>query len=46
MLEDTVFVTGMNKETTEEEIASYFGAIGVVKVRYTTHIFNLVVLSY
>jgi RNA-binding protein FUS len=30
--EDTIFVSGMNVETTEEEIATHFGAIGVIKV--------------
>lgn len=30
--EDTIFVSGMSTETTEEEIASHFGAIGIIKV--------------
>lgn len=30
--EDTIFVAGMNAETTEEEIATHFGAIGIIKV--------------
>lgn len=30
--EDTIFVSGMSLETTEEEIASHFGAIGIIKV--------------
>lgn len=30
--EDTIFVAGMNTESTEEEIATHFGAIGIIKV--------------
>jgi hypothetical protein len=30
--EDTIFVSGMEPSTTEEEIAVHFGAIGVIKV--------------
>lgn len=30
--EDTIFVQGMNPETSETEIADYFGAIGIIKV--------------
>lgn len=30
--EDTIFVQGMNPETTEEEIAEHFGSIGLIKV--------------
>jgi RNA-binding protein FUS len=30
--EDTIFVSGMNPDTTEEEMAVHFGAIGVIKV--------------
>lgn len=30
--EDTVFVSGMDPEFTEEDIAQHFGAIGVIKV--------------
>lgn len=29
--EDTIFVQGMNPETSETEIADYFGAIGIIK---------------
>ncbi|XP_062703130.1 RNA-binding protein cabeza isoform X2 [Aedes albopictus] len=29
--EDTIFVQGMNPETTEEEIAEHFGSIGLIK---------------
>lgn len=32
--EDTIFVQGMNPETSETEIADYFGAIGIIKVRF------------
>lgn len=30
--EDTIFVSGMDAETTEDEIANHFGAIGIIKV--------------
>lgn len=33
--EDTVFVSGMNPDLTEEDIADHFGAIGVIKVCFT-----------
>lgn len=36
--EDTIFVSGMNTETTEDDIANHFGAIGIIKVY--THIVN------
>lgn len=31
--EDTIFIAGMDSESTEEEIAQHFGAIGVIKVK-------------
>lgn len=31
--EDTIFVSGMDSNITEEEICEYFGAIGLIKVR-------------
>lgn len=33
--EDTVFVSGMDENLTEEDIAQHFGAIGVIKVGYS-----------
>lgn len=30
--EDTIFVSGMNPQTTEDDIASHFGTIGIIKV--------------
>lgn len=30
--EDTIFVSGMNPNTTEEEINEHFGMIGIIKV--------------
>lgn len=30
--EDTVFVQGMNPDTTEDELCQHFGAIGIIKV--------------
>lgn len=30
--EDTIFVAGMNPDSTEEEIADHFGSIGIIKV--------------
>ena len=30
--EDTIFVSGMNDVTTEQDIATHFGAIGIIKV--------------
>lgn len=32
--EDTIFVAGMNTQATEEEIATHFGSIGIIKVTY------------
>lgn len=37
--EDTIFVAGMNTDTTEEEIAAYFGAIGIIKVSLVMVVF-------
>lgn len=31
--EDTIFISGMNTDATEEDIATHFGAIGIIKVR-------------
>lgn len=31
--EDTIFVSGMNPQTTEDDIANHFGAIGLIKVK-------------
>lgn len=31
--EDTIFVSGMDTETTEDDIANHFGAIGIIKVK-------------
>lgn len=36
--EDTIFVSGMTPESTEEDIASHFGAIGIIKA--SIHSFN------
>lgn len=33
--EDTIFVSGMSPQTSEDEIANHFGAIGIIKVRST-----------
>lgn len=30
--EDTIFVSGMNPQTTEDDISNHFGAIGIIKV--------------
>lgn len=30
--QDTIFVSGMNPDLSEEDIAQYFGQIGVIKV--------------
>lgn len=39
--EDTIFVSGMNAQTTEDDIANHFGAIGIIKVVYSTFfVFN------
>lgn len=35
--EDTVFISGMDTDATEEDIAEHFGAIGLIKVTF----FNL-----
>lgn len=32
--EDTIFVSGMNPQSTEEDIAEHFGAIGIIKVNF------------
>lgn len=31
--EDTIFICGMDPETSEDDIAQHFGAIGVIKAR-------------
>lgn len=36
--EDTIFVAGMNPQTTENDIADHFGAIGIIKVRFRSAI--------
>lgn len=33
--EDTIFVSGMSPQTSEDDIANHFGAIGIIKVRST-----------
>lgn len=33
--EDTIFVSGMNPQTSESAIHEHFGAIGIIKVRKT-----------
>lgn len=35
---DTIFVSGMNPELTEDEIAQHFGSIGVIKVSFKVNI--------
>lgn len=35
--EDTVFVSGMNPDLNEEDIAQHFGAIGVIKVIFSAY---------
>lgn len=32
--EDTIFVSGMNPDTNEDEIFTHFGSIGVIKVGF------------
>lgn len=32
--EDTIFVSGMDPQTNEDDIANHFGAIGIIKVNY------------
>lgn len=32
VMEDTVFVSGMNENSTEIDIQQHFGAIGIIKV--------------
>lgn len=32
--EDTIFVSGMNPQSSEEDIAEHFGAIGIIKVKF------------
>lgn len=32
--EDTIFVSGMSPQTTEDDITNHFGAIGVIKVSF------------
>ena len=31
--EDTIFISGMNPDSNEDEIAQHFGAIGIIKVK-------------
>lgn len=33
--EDTIFVSGMGPDTTEDDIANHFGAIGIIKVSHS-----------
>lgn len=37
--EDTIFVAGMDIQSSEDDIAAHFGAIGVIKVTYTFFFF-------
>ena len=30
--EDTIFVSGMSPQTSEDDISNHFGAIGIIKV--------------
>lgn len=32
--EDTVFVSGMDQDANEDDIAEHFGAIGLIKVNF------------
>lgn len=32
-IQDTVFVSGLPEGVSEDELGSYFGAIGIIKVR-------------
>lgn len=32
--EDTIFVSGMDPQTSEDDIANHFGAIGIIKVNF------------
>lgn len=32
--EDTIFVSGMSAQTSEDDIANHFGAIGIIKVSF------------
>lgn len=34
--QDTIFVSGMGTDISEEDIAQHFGSIGVIKVGITT----------
>lgn len=43
--EDTIFVSGMNPLTTEEEISNHFGAIGIIKVNLNFWTFIQILLS-
>lgn len=44
--EDTIFVSGMSPETTEDDITNHFGAIGIIKVRSTCDWFDYSMYSY
>lgn len=37
VMEDSVFVSGLPDNVTESEIETFFGSIGVIKVRHFTH---------
>lgn len=41
--EDTVFVSGMNQSTSEEQIQQHFGSIGIIKV-IVVMILNIVLI--
>ena len=32
--QDTIFISGLNEETTEEQLAEHFGSIGLIKVEF------------
>lgn len=47
--EDTIFVSGMNTQASEDDIAAHFGAIGIIKVCYlpkSVHLFGYCFYTY
>lgn len=42
--EDTIFISGMDPETSEDDIAQHFGAIGVIKVIIEVFLFLFLTL--
>lgn len=43
---DTIFISGMAPETTEEQLATHFGSIGLIKVKTRLLTFLFVIYKF